>query len=138
MQNQLISGKRDNKAEFILRTFQENLQQRMDSEKLLNLKALGTDFFSLVDQLSRELFKNYRDSAPLLELSEDEYLWELQIFANQFLRHCAGSSMQLRSFCRQLHRNLDDSEFHMEFNRVLDQAFLDHFFTSESQAGFLA
>lgn len=138
MQNQSISGKPDNEADFIFRTFQENLRERMDSEKMRNLNALGTDFFSLVDQLSMELFHNYRDSAPLLELSENEFLWELQIFANQFLRHCAESSMQLRSFCSQLQRNLEDWAFRKEFSHVLDQAYLDHFFTLESQAGFLA
>ena len=116
-----------------MRSFRENLVERMDAQKLNSLNALGEDFFFLVDHLSSFLFENYQTSVALLELTQEEFHWEIQIFVNQFLRQCAESSTQLLPFCRQLRENLDESEFSNTFNNLLDQAFLDHFYTSEVQ-----
>ena len=38
---------------FLMRSFRENLVERMDSRKLKSLNALGDDFFFLVDHLHR-------------------------------------------------------------------------------------
>ena len=116
-----------------MRSFRENLVERMDAQKLNSLNALGEDFFFLVDHLSSFLFENYHNSVALLELTQEECHWEIQIFVNQFLRQCAESSTQLLPFCRQLRENLDESKFSKTFNIMLDQAFLDHFYTSEVQ-----
>ena len=118
---------------FLMRSFRENLVERMDAQKLNSLNALGEDFFFLVDHLSSFLFENYQTSVALLELTQEEFHWEIQIFVNQFLRQCAESSTQLLPFCRLLRENLDESEFSKTFNNLLDQAFLDHFYTSEVQ-----
>lgn len=122
---------------FPFRTFRENLGKRMDSNKLHALKVLGDDFFYLVDSLSSDLFVQFRTCAPLLEMSETEYHWELQVFVNQFLRHCSESSDQLIPFCRQLRRNLGVNDFSREFHRMLGQAYQDHFYTSEGQNNLL-
>ena len=87
---------------FLMRSFRENLVERMDSRKLKSLNALGDDFFFLVDHLSSFLFGNYKTSAALLELTQEEFHWEIQIFVNQFLRQCAESSTELLPFCRRL------------------------------------
>ena len=118
---------------FLMRSFKENLVERMDAQKLNSLNALGEDFFFLVDHLSSFLFENYQTSVALLELTQEEFHWEIQIFVNQFLRQCAESSTQLLPLRRQLHENLDEFEFSNTFNNLLDQAFLDHFYTSEVQ-----
>ena len=118
---------------FLMRSFRENLVERMDAQKLNSLNALGEDFFFLVDHLSSFLFENYQTSVALLELTQEEFHWEIQIFVNQFLRQCAESSTQLLPFCRQLRENLNESEFSNTFNNLLDKAFLDHFYTSEVQ-----
>ena len=123
---------------FPFRTFRENLGKRMDSNKLHSLKALGEDFFHLVDCLSSDLFEQYRTCAALLELSEEEFHWELQVFVNQFLRHCAESSAQLIPFCRQLRSDLGKDGFSNEFHRILGQSYQDHFYTSEGQNCLLA
>ena len=79
------------------------------------------------------LFGNYKSSTALLELSQEEFHWEIQIFVNQFLRQCAESSIELLPFCRRLRNNLTETEFSSAFQNILDQAFVDHFYTSEIQ-----
>ena len=118
---------------FLMRSFRENLVERMDSGKLKSLNALGDDFFFLVDHLSSFLFGNYKSSTALLELTQEEFHWEIQIFVNQFLRQCAESSTELLPFCRRLRDNLTETEFSNDFQNLLDQAFVDHFYTSEIQ-----
>ena len=118
---------------FLMRSFRENLVERMDSKKLKSLDALGDDFFFLVDHLSSFIFGNYKTSASLLELTQEEFHWEIQIFVNQFLRQCAESSTELLPFCRRLRDNLTETEFSSAFQNLLYQAFVDHFYTSEIQ-----
>ena len=118
---------------FLMRSFRENLAERMDVHKLKALKALGEDFFFLVDQLSTFLFEKYPNSSALVELTQKEFHWEVQIFVNQFLRQCAESSTQLLPFCQQLRTNMNECTFMISFKELLDQAFIDHFFTSEVQ-----
>ena len=69
-----------------LKSFQENLIQRLGPDEGRALDVLGTDFFHLVDQLSTGIHEKHEKDAPLLGLSESEFTWELQVFANQFLR----------------------------------------------------
>ena len=66
---------------FLMRSFRENLVERMDSRKLKSLNALGDDFFFLVDHLSSFLFGNYKSSTALLELTQEEFHGEIQILA---------------------------------------------------------
>jgi len=73
----------------ILKSFQENLIQRLGPDEGRALDVLGTDFFHLVDQLSTGIHEKHEKDAPLLDLNESEFTWELQVFANQFLRECA-------------------------------------------------
>ena len=105
----------------------------MDPGKLVSLNILGNDFFHLVDCLSSELFRNYKSSAALLELSEEEDMWELQVFVNQFIRIYAETSAQLIPFCRDLRGRLDDKDYSVEFYQILNQAFLNHFYNNECQ-----
>ena len=118
---------------FPLRTFRQNLGERMDPGALITLNLLGEDFFHLVDFLSSELYGRYQNSAAMLELSEEEFLWELQVFVNQFIRICAGTSSDLISFCSELRFRLDEEGFYIEFQQMLNQAFLNHFYHNEGQ-----
>ena len=82
-----------------LKSFQENLILRLGPDEGRALAVLGADFFFLVDELSSTLHVKHPLDAPLLDLSESEFPWELQVFTNQFLRECAQTSRQLTFFC---------------------------------------
>ena len=120
------------------KSFQENLIQRLGPEEGRALDVLGSDFFYLVDQLSATLHAKHPNDAPLLDLNESEFPWELQVFINQFLRECAQTSTQLAFFCNGLRKKLDDTEFKAEFWKILDEAYQHHFFVEESKNKFLA
>jgi len=120
-----------------LKSFQENLIQRLGAEEGRSLDVLGTDFFYLVDDLSSSLHEKYPKDAPLLDLNESEFPWELQVFINQFLRECAQTSTQLSFFCHGLRKKLDDPEFKKEFWKILDEAYKHHFFIIESKKELL-
>ena len=92
------------------KSFHENLIKRLGPYEGRVLEALGQDFFYLVDNLSSELHKNHLKDAPILDLSESEFPWELQVFANQFLRECAQSKGELTKFCSGLRKKLDDPQ----------------------------
>ena len=119
------------------KSFQENLIQRLGTEEGRSLDVLGADFFYLVDNLSASLHEKNPKDAPLLDLNESEYPWELQVFINQFLRECAQTSTQLAFFCHGLRKKLDDNEFKLEFWKILDEAYKHHFFIVESKKKLL-
>jgi len=119
------------------KSFQENLIQRLGPEEVRALDVLGTDFFFLVDHLSAYLHEKHPDDAPLLNLKESEFPWELQVFINQFLRECAQTSRQLAIFCNGLRKKLDDSDFKADFRKLLDEAYQHHFFVVESKKELL-
>ena len=119
------------------KSFQENLIQRLGPEEGRALDVLGSDFFYLVDNLSDSLHAKHPDDAPLLNLNESEFPWELQVFINQFLRECAQTSTQLSFFCHGLRKKLHDNEFKKEFWKVLDEAYKHHFFIVESKKELL-
>ena len=77
-----------------IKSFQENLIQRLGPDEGRALDVLGADFFYLVDELSINLHEKHPQDAPLLDLSDAEFPWELQVFTNQFLRECAQTSRQ--------------------------------------------
>ena len=99
--------------------------------------SLGQDFFYLVDQLSTDLHEKHPQDAPLLDLSESEFPWELQVFANQFLRECVQSKGELTKFCCGLRKKLEDTEFRKEFSKILDAAYQRHFYVTDSEKHFL-
>tara|TARA_B100001250_G_C19693864_1_gene741600 strand:- start:60 stop:473 length:414 start_codon:yes stop_codon:yes gene_type:complete len=119
------------------KSFQENLIQRLGPEEGRALDVLGNDFFYLVDNLSFSLHEKHPEDAPLLELNETEFPWELQVFINQFLRECAQTSTQLSFFCNGLRKKLDEPEFNEEFWKILDEAYKHHFFIVESKKELL-
>ena len=121
----------------ITKSFHENLIQRLGPHEGRVLEALGEDFFFLVDQLSLELHEKHSQDAPLLDLSESEFPWELQVFANQFLRECAKSKGELTKFCCGLRKKLKDTEFRKEFWKILEAAYQQHFYVTESDKHFL-
>ena len=121
----------------LIRSFQDNLIQRLGPDEGRALDVLGKDFFYLVDQLAAKLFEQHEKDAPLLDLSESEFPWELQVFANQFLRECAQSSWQLTHFCQGLRNKLEDTEFDQEFWKILDEAYQHHFYVTDSKNHYL-
>ncbi len=120
-----------------LKSFQENLIQRLGPDEGRALDVLGTDFFHLVDQLSTDIHGKHEKDAPLLDLSESEFTWELQVFANQFLRECVQSKGELTKFCCGLRKKLEDTEFRKEFWKILDEAYQRHFYVTDSEKHFL-
>ena len=124
-------------ARQVTKSFHENLIQRLGPYEGRVLDALGQDFFYLVDQLSADLHEKHPQDAPLLDLSESEFPWELQVFANQFLRECAQSKGGLTKFCCGLRKNLEDTEFRKEFWKILDAAYQKHFYVTDSEKHFL-
>ena len=120
-----------------LKSFQENLILRLGPEEGRALAVLGVDFFFLVDELSRTLQIKHPLDAPLLDLSESEFPWELQVFTNQFLRECAQTSNQLAFFCHGLRNKLEEEEFQLEFWKILDEAYQHHFFVADSKKNYL-
>ena len=119
------------------RSFHENLIKRLGPYEGRALKALGQDFFYLVDHLSADLHKNHSKDAPLLDLSESEFPWELQVFTNQFLRECVKSRGELTKFCFGLRKKLEEEEFRKEFWKILDAAYQQHFYITDSKKHFL-
>tara|TARA_B100000029_G_scaffold190211_1_gene188083 strand:+ start:272 stop:742 length:471 start_codon:yes stop_codon:yes gene_type:complete len=119
------------------KSFHENLIKRLGPYEGRALDALGQDFFYLVDQLSADLHEKHPKDAPLLDLSESEFPWELQVFANQFLRECAQSKAELTKFCWGLRKKLEDTEFRKEFWKILDAAYQQHFYVTDSEKHFL-
>ena len=120
-----------------LKSFQENLILRLGPDEGRALAVLGTDFFFLVDELSSTLQIKHPLDAPLLDLSESEFPWELQVFTNQFLRECAQTSRQLTFFCHGLRNKLEEEEFQLEFWKILDEAYQHHFFVVDSNKNYL-
>ena len=120
-----------------IKSFQENLIQRLGPDEGRALDVLGADFFYLVDELSINLHEKHPQDAPLLDLSDAEFPWELQVFTNQFLRECAQTSRQLTFFCHRLQKKLEDAEFNQEFWRILDEAYQHHFFVADSKNNYL-
>ena len=121
----------------VLKGFQENLIQRLGPDEGRALNVLGADFFYLVDQLSINLQIKHPQDAPLLDLNESEFPWELQVFTNQFLRECAQTSRQLTFFCHGLRKKLEDAEFSKEFWKILNEAYQQHFFVADSKKNYL-
>ena len=121
----------------VKKSFHENLIQRLGPYEGRVLEALGHDFFYLVDQLSSDLYEKHPKDAPLLDLNESEFPWELQVFANQFLRECAQSKVELTKFCSGLRKKLEDTEFRKKFWKILDAAYQQHFYVTDSEKHFL-
>ena len=119
------------------KSFHENLMQRLGPYEGRALDALGHDFFYLVDQISAELHEKHPQDAPLLDLNESEFPWELQVFSNQFLRECVQSKVDLTKFCCVLRKKLEDTEFRKQFWKILDAAYQQHFYVTDSEKHFL-
>ena len=110
---------------------------RLGPDEGTALAVLGEDFFFLVDELSSTLQIKHPLDAPLLNLSESEFPWELQVFTNQFLRECAQTSRQLTFFCHGLRNKLEEKEFQLEFWKILDEAYQHHFYVTDSKNHYL-
>ncbi len=119
------------------RTFQENLARRMSAREIHSLRVLGPDFFNLVDRIAQDLQEQRPHDHLMMEMTEDEFLWELQVFANQFIRQCAESPLKLKPFCSHLMENLDDPEFRVQFDELLTTFYEQHFFTDSSESGLV-
>jgi len=124
-------------GDFMYRTFHENLQQRMSVRELQSLQILGEDFFTLVDLFANDLFESHGGDCLLLELSMEEFLWELQIFLNQFLRNCCENTLRLKSFCKNLKQNIEAEPFRKQFMQVLDDAYQQHFYAIKAKDSYL-
>lgn len=123
--------------DFQYRTFYQNLAEKLDSQEISSLSVLGKDFFRLIDYVATELLIARTQDCFLLELSLQEFLWELQIFANRHIRQQAGSVLKLRHFCSDSLERLQEETFHENFMATIEQAYAQHFFIQESKNTYL-
>lgn len=122
---------------FTYRSFRDNLAQRMSQQEVHALRALGEDFFVLVDEIAWSIFETRQADHQLLELSSQEFLWETQVFVNRFLRKCVDDPGELPLFCRELRGNLMVEEFQEHFESLLEQSYQEHFYLPESESALL-
>ena len=125
------------KQDFHYRTFYQNLADKLDQQEITSLNVLGKDFFTLIDHVVTELFISRTDDCFLLDLSLQEFLWELQIYTNQFIRKEAGSVLKLRQFCQECLTQLQNEGFYQKFMQKIHEAYLTHFFIDESGKAYL-
>ncbi|MBF0287541.1 MAG: hypothetical protein HQM14_06955 [SAR324 cluster bacterium] len=136
MQKAMIGGDLRS-TDFDYRTFHQNLQEKLSPQEINSLNVLGKDFFTLIDHIVTELLVGHTEDHRLLELPLQEFLWELQIFANQFVRGSAGSIMKLRSFCQACLIQLRNEQFYSEFMEEVCDAYTEYFFVRYSDATYL-
>ena len=122
---------------FTYRSFRDNLAQRMSQQEVNSLRALGEDFFVLVDEIAWSLFQTRKEDHLLLALSSQEFLWETQVFVNRFLRNCVDNPRELPLFCRELRDSLVNDEFQDHFEALLEQSYQEHFYLPESESALL-
>ena len=123
--------------EFHYKTFHQNLTDKLDHQEITSLNVLGKDFFTLIDHVVTELFIARTDDCFILDLSLQQFLWELQIFTNQFIRKEAGSVLKLRQYCQECLTQLPNQAFYQTFIQQINDAYLDHFFIEESDNAYL-
>lgn len=122
---------------FVYQTFFENLKTRLSPQEIMSINVLGQDFFDLVDQIAAQILIERVDDSAMLSLSLQEFLWELQIFANQFIRVKCGSVLKLKAFCEDMKHNLEDKRYRDIFSMELNLAFENYFYVSESTQTYL-
>ena len=122
---------------FNYRSFYENLQKRLEPEEMDSMNVLGEEFFYLVDRLSVEFYIRKGGDCLLLEIPKEEFLWELQIFINGFIRKNCGSPLKLKGYCQQIKACLTQDGFQQEYVKVLEDAYQDHFYLQESTQIYL-
>ncbi|MGK5094006.1 hypothetical protein WDW89_18585 [Deltaproteobacteria bacterium TL4] len=123
--------------EFLYNTFYDNLRTRLTPNEVHSMGALGDDFFELVDRFTLEFFINRGGDCLLLELTRKEFLWELQIFVNLFIRECCGNVLKLREFCKKLREKLKAEDFRQEFMEVMATAYQEHFYIEDCKSAYL-
>jgi hypothetical protein len=120
-------------SEFVYHSFYDNLIGRISEQEIQSLNVLGSDFFTLVDELSSDLLLQHQHDYLLLEMDLQTFHWELQVYVNQFLRESCGSPLRLRSFCKQFRQQLqDDPSFAMELNQSLVEGYQTRFYPTPS------
>ena len=122
---------------FTYRSFRDNLAQHMSQQEVRALRALGEDFFVLVDEIAWSLFETRQRDHLLLDLSSQEFLWETQVFVTRFLRNCVDHPGELPPFCRELRDSLAKDEFQDHFEALLEQSYQEHFYLPESESALL-
>ncbi|MBF0349851.1 MAG: hypothetical protein HQM11_02410 [SAR324 cluster bacterium] len=122
---------------FVYRSFYENLEARLDQEEITSVNVLGKDFFNMVDRFTIQLFIQRAGDSLLLELSREEFLWELQIFVNQYIRGCCSSPLKLRAFCASLAQKLREESFYKEFMADIELSYEKHFYMEDCATGYL-
>lgn len=123
--------------DFQYRTFYQNLAEKLDSQEITSLNVLGKDFFRLIDHVATELLISRAEDCFLLEMSLQEFLWELQIFVNQYIRQEAGTILKLRYFCSDCLERLQEETFNQKFMKRIQHAYAQRFFIQESNNAYL-
>lgn len=88
-------------------SFYDALTQKMTSNEISSLQALGKSFFDLVECLSQKLFQQRVEDAPLLSLTEPQFFWEIQVFVNHFIRTSCQSPSVFALFVKIFWNNLE-------------------------------
>ena len=118
-------------------SFYDNLCRKLTASEVFSLNVLGEEFFEMVDQITRDLFVRHGGDCLLLEMTQEEFWWELQVFSNLFLRECCQSAIHLKGFCKELKIKFEIHEFREEFAELLDQTYQNHFYLESEPPAYL-
>lgn len=121
----------------IYRSFYQNLSEKLNPQEIVSLNVLGKDFFTLIDHIVSKILVDRPEDYLLLGIDPEQYLWEIQVFLNQYIRDHAGSVMKLRSFCRDCLDSLQEESYYHQFMKKVYDAYTERFFLCESDAVYL-
>ncbi len=136
MQN-FVNAQQLQEQDFHYKTFHQNLAEKLDHQEINSLNVLGKEFFTLIDHIVSEILISRAGDCFLLELSLQEYLWELQIFTNQFVRKEAGAILKLKHFSQECLVEFQNEIFYQTFMKKVYEMYTHHFFTRDSNAAYL-
>lgn len=122
---------------FDYRTFHENLQEKLNPQEITSLNVLGKDFFTLIDYIVSSVFIDHANDRVILGLTMQDFLWELQVFVNQYIRAQVGSVLKLRGYCGKRIQLLQNQLFYNEFMKDVEDAYAKHFFNETSDSSYL-
>ncbi len=120
--------------DFEYRYFLDNLSTHLKDDEIQSLNVLGESFFVLVDYIASYIISERAQDSLLLGLNLQNFLWELQVFAHQFIRTNAESSLKVRVYCDALAELLSNPKHEEAFQTEITEIYENYFFVNESES----
>ena len=120
--------------DFEYRYFLDNLSVHLQNDEVQSLNVLGESFFVLVDYIASYIISERSQDSLLLGLNLQDFLWELQVFAHQFIRTNAGASLKVRIYCDALAELLSNPKHEEAFQSEITEIYENYFFINESES----